>query len=137
MSRVRPAAGLNVTVIQARPLMTFTSTLDPGVVVTGQLHRFGYDAAEQAVVDLAVIHSISLPPGEYGGDGIERLVVDLDQLAGGFGLLGAFGDDQRNTFTDEAYAIARKHGALRLPVSFSQVQCLLQGGGSVLDGGRS
>lgn len=26
------------------------ATLDPGVVVTGQLHRFGYDAAEQAVV---------------------------------------------------------------------------------------
>ncbi len=26
------------------------STLDPGIVVTGQLHRFGYDAAEQAVI---------------------------------------------------------------------------------------
>jgi cholesterol transport system auxiliary component len=26
------------------------SVLDPGVTVTGQLHRFGYDAAEQAVV---------------------------------------------------------------------------------------
>ena len=31
-------------------LDTKQSTLDPGVVVTGQLHRFGYDAAEQAVV---------------------------------------------------------------------------------------
>lgn len=31
---------------------------------------------EQAVVDLAVIHSISLPPGEYGGDGIERLFTN-------------------------------------------------------------
>ena len=26
------------------------ATLDPGVQVTGQLHRFGYDAAEQAVI---------------------------------------------------------------------------------------
>jgi cholesterol transport system auxiliary component len=26
------------------------SLLDPGVTVTGQLHRFGYDAAEQAVI---------------------------------------------------------------------------------------
>jgi cholesterol transport system auxiliary component len=26
------------------------TTLDPGVTVTGQLHRFGYDAAEQAVI---------------------------------------------------------------------------------------
>jgi len=26
------------------------ATLDPGVLVSGQLHRFGYDAAEQAVV---------------------------------------------------------------------------------------
>jgi len=27
-------------------------------------------------VDLAVIHSISLPPGRYGGDGIERLFTN-------------------------------------------------------------
>ena len=26
------------------------TTLDPGVTVTGQIHRFGYDAAEQAVI---------------------------------------------------------------------------------------
>src|SRR4028119_1592832 len=26
------------------------SALDPGVTVTGQIHRFGYDAAEQAVI---------------------------------------------------------------------------------------
>jgi cholesterol transport system auxiliary component len=26
------------------------TTLDPGVMITGQLHRFGYDAAEQAVI---------------------------------------------------------------------------------------
>ncbi|HUE79795.1 MAG TPA: ABC-type transport auxiliary lipoprotein family protein [Sphingomicrobium sp.] len=26
------------------------TTLDPGAMVTGQLHRFGYDAAEQAVI---------------------------------------------------------------------------------------
>lgn len=29
-----------------------------------------------AAVDLAVIHSISLPPGEYGGDGIEHLFTN-------------------------------------------------------------
>ena len=29
-----------------------------------------------AVLDLVVIHSISLPPGEYGGDGIERLFTN-------------------------------------------------------------
>jgi AmpD protein len=28
------------------------------------------------VVDLAVVHSISLPPGEYGGDAIERLFTN-------------------------------------------------------------
>ncbi len=28
------------------------------------------------VVDLAVIHSISLPPGEYGGDAVERLFTN-------------------------------------------------------------
>ena len=37
---------------------------------------------EGASVELAVIHSISLPPGRYGGDAIERLftnrLVDLD-----------------------------------------------------------
>ena len=27
-------------------------------------------------VDLALIHSISLPPGEYGGDGVERLFTN-------------------------------------------------------------
>jgi len=29
-----------------------------------------------AVVDLAVVHSISLPPGRYGGDAIERLFTN-------------------------------------------------------------
>jgi AmpD protein len=29
-----------------------------------------------AVVDLAIIHSISLPPGEYGGDAVERLFTN-------------------------------------------------------------
>lgn len=29
-----------------------------------------------AAVDLAVVHSISLPPGEYGGDAIERLFTN-------------------------------------------------------------
>ena len=33
-------------------------------------------------ISLAVIHSISLPPGEYGGDGIERLFTNrLDPVA--------------------------------------------------------
>jgi AmpD protein len=31
---------------------------------------------DDAVVDLAVIHSISLPPGRYGGDAIERLFTN-------------------------------------------------------------
>lgn len=35
-----------------------------------------------AVVDLVVIHSISLPPGEYGGDGVQRLFTNtLDWAA--------------------------------------------------------
>ena len=29
-----------------------------------------------AVVDLIVIHSISLPPGDYGGDGVQRLFTN-------------------------------------------------------------
>lgn len=37
---------------------------------------------EGARIDLAVIHSISLPPGEYGGDEIERLFTNtLDWTA--------------------------------------------------------
>jgi AmpD protein len=31
---------------------------------------------EAAVVDLVVLHSISLPPGQFGGDGIERLFTN-------------------------------------------------------------
>jgi AmpD protein len=31
---------------------------------------------EGAVLDLVVLHSISLPPGDYGGDGIERLFTN-------------------------------------------------------------
>src|SRR5438874_11978425 len=37
--------------------------------------NFGPRPAD-AVVSLAVIHSISLPPGEYGGDSIERLFTN-------------------------------------------------------------
>jgi AmpD protein len=29
-----------------------------------------------AVIDLVVVHSISLPPGEYGGDGVQRLFTN-------------------------------------------------------------
>jgi AmpD protein len=37
---------------------------------------------DDAVVDLVVVHSISLPPGEYGGDAIERLFTNrLDPSA--------------------------------------------------------
>ena len=37
---------------------------------------------EATQVDLAVLHSISLPPGEYGGDAIERLFAnELDWAA--------------------------------------------------------
>jgi len=31
---------------------------------------------EDGVVDLVVLHSISLPPGQFGGDGIERLFTN-------------------------------------------------------------
>jgi AmpD protein len=34
---------------------------------------------EGTVVDLAIIHSISLPPGVYGGDGVERLFTNRIQ----------------------------------------------------------
>ena len=30
----------------------------------------------QALIDLVVVHSISLPPGVYGGDGVERLFTN-------------------------------------------------------------
>lgn len=30
----------------------------------------------QTTIDLAIVHSISLPPGEYGGDAIERLFTN-------------------------------------------------------------
>lgn len=43
--------------------------------------NFGPRPAD-AVVDLAVVHSISLPPGRYGGDAIERLFTNtLDWAA--------------------------------------------------------
>jgi AmpD protein len=31
---------------------------------------------EQAVIDLIVVHAISLPPGQYGGDGVQRLFTN-------------------------------------------------------------
>jgi AmpD protein len=37
--------------------------------------NFGPRPAD-AVIDLAVVHSISLPPGQYGGDAIERLFTN-------------------------------------------------------------
>lgn len=35
-----------------------------------------FNARSGAAVDLVVVHSISLPPGEYGGDAIERLFTN-------------------------------------------------------------
>ena len=35
-----------------------------------------FDARSGAAVDLVVVHSISLPPGEYGGDAVERLFTN-------------------------------------------------------------
>jgi len=43
--------------------------------------NFGHRPANVAI-DLVVVHSISLPPGEYGGDAIERLFTNrLDPAA--------------------------------------------------------
>jgi len=42
---------------------------------TIQSQNFG-PRPEDGVVDLVVLHSISLPPGQFGGDGIERLFTN-------------------------------------------------------------
>ncbi|MDD0812073.1 1,6-anhydro-N-acetylmuramyl-L-alanine amidase AmpD [Curvibacter sp. RS43] len=55
---------------------------------TERWHQGWYDGAQalpspnfgprpaQAQIDLLVLHSISLPPGEYGGDGVQRLFTN-------------------------------------------------------------
>ncbi len=35
-----------------------------------------FDARETGKIDLLVIHNISLPPGEFGGDGVQRLFTN-------------------------------------------------------------
>src|SRR5487761_2159705 len=35
-----------------------------------------FDAREAGGIELLVIHNISLPPGEFGGDGVERLFTN-------------------------------------------------------------
>jgi len=54
-------------------------TLDDSGWMSGVRHcvspNFG-PRPEGTVVDLAVVHSISLPPGVYGGDAIERLFTN-------------------------------------------------------------
>lgn len=39
------------------------------------------DDRPPSVIDLLVIHSISLPPGEFGGDGVERLFTNTLDVA--------------------------------------------------------
>ena len=59
--------------------------LDPGALLPGA-HYIPSPNHDQrppdAAVNLVVIHAISLPPGEFGGDGIERLFTNrLDPAA--------------------------------------------------------
>lgn len=39
-----------------------------------------FDAREAGGIELLVIHNISLPPGEFGGDGVERLFTNTLNL---------------------------------------------------------
>ena len=61
---------------------------------------------EATVVDLVVLHSISLPPGQFGGDGIERLFTNR---------LDWSGDPYFETIrglTVSAHFLIRRDGAL-------------------------
>ncbi len=55
------------------------ATVSPDGWLAGARHcpspNFG-PRADGVAIDLVVIHSISLPPGEYGGDAIERLFTN-------------------------------------------------------------
>ncbi len=41
-----------------------------------QVHSPNHDGRPECRIDLVVVHGISLPPGEFGGDGIERLFTN-------------------------------------------------------------
>ena len=67
-----------------------------------QVRSPNYDARPpQVAIDLLVIHNISLPPGEFGGDYIEALFTNqLDcrlhpYFARGFARVGSFFDPAR------------------------------------------
>ncbi len=48
----------------------------------GHLPSPNFDVREADSIDLLVIHNISLPPGEFGGDGVPRLFTNtLDRSA--------------------------------------------------------
>lgn len=67
-----------------------------------------------AMVSLVVLHSISLPPGEYGGDAVERLFtnrLDPDAHPAFEGLRG---------LQVSAHFFLRRHGELRQFVSCDQ-----------------
>jgi AmpD protein len=67
--------------------------------------------AESAVIDLVLLHSISLPPGEYGGDAIERLFTNrLDWDAHPY-------YQQIRGFEVSAHFVVRRDGALMQFVS--------------------
>ncbi len=65
--------------------MTSPWKIDEGLVArsaTGCFPRTPIDRPASASVDLLVIHNISLPPGEFGGDHIEALFTNtLDPTA--------------------------------------------------------
>ncbi len=62
--------------------MSRTATLRPPAWRDGWWHRAqacpspNFDARPGLPINLAVLHSISLPPGDYGGDAIERLFTN-------------------------------------------------------------
>jgi AmpD protein len=66
------------------------------------------------VIDLVLVHSISLPPGEYGGDAIERLFLNrLDWDAHPY-------YDQIRGLEVSAHFVVRRDGALLQFVSCDQ-----------------
>ncbi len=73
--------------------------------------NFGARSTIGAAIDLVIVHSISLPPGEYGGDGIERLFTNrLDWSAHPYfeGIRG---------LRVSAHFLVRRDGALQQFVS--------------------
>ena len=73
-----------------------------------------FNARSGAAVDLIVVHSISLPPGEYGGDAIERLFTNrLDHGA------HAYFETIRGLVVS-AHFLIRRNGALLQFVSTAE-----------------